>query len=377
MQCDSVKSSNVVAIRPLGAPRLIVEHNTFDNIGGYLMRYVNGPDIAVRYNHFEIIATGIKIWGASVDRPIIEHNTFRCDGNGRNPETSSGCIPQYGVSFSNDVHNGLIRNNTFDDCPVAVSFSTSETYGSRPNVGTVVDSNTALQSVAICNPWESSFRIDDCTGASSNTGAPLYVADITFRNNVLRHQTGGVGAAVFLQSGHDTAFSNDLVLENNTIAGYRIGVRIDQCQGYAHHLNGVELRNNLMDDIERSYYSLTLSGGQGTFPSRIVSDNNVMVGSKEIRWPTALSLAEWQSQFAQDRSTSTCSPLYQSGSEWRLSASDTCARDQGVDRPELGFDIDGDPRPRGALDIGADEVCVKGPCSCLFCDGFENGLAGW
>jgi hypothetical protein len=378
VQCDGLTGPNVVAIRPLGAPRLRVEHNTFTQIGGYAMRYFDGPDIVVRNNHFEIMSTGIKVWGPKVDRPVIEHNTFVCDGNGKNPEGGTGCVAQFGISFSNDVHDGLIRNNTFEDCPVAVSLATAENYGSRPNLGTVVDSNTIHQSPAICNPWEAALRVDDCTGPSNLTGSPLYVAGTIFRNNVILHHDGiRMGPAIMLRSGHHSSFSNDFVLENNTAAGFRFGLRIDQCQGFAHHLNGVELRNNIWHDITEGYYTLSFSGWQGPLPARFVSDNNVFAGGKDIYWPTVMPLSQWQGQFANDRSTVTCDPLFTADSAYRLSSSDSCARDSGVDRPGLWFDRDGDPRPLGQVDIGADEVCIEGPCSCLFCDGFEGGLGSW
>ncbi|MEO1088377.1 MAG: hypothetical protein AAFY88_29445, partial [Acidobacteriota bacterium] len=84
----------------------------------------------------------------------------------------------------------------------------------------------------------------------------------------------------------------------------------------------------------------------------------------------------WQGISGEDSTSRQCTPTFRNagGGFFPLSGDDACALDRGTPLPSTpARDYDGEARPVGALDIGADELSTV-----LFCDGFESGdTAEW
>ncbi len=373
--CDWEDSGEIIAVSPSGAPRMLIEHNTIEDIGGYVMRYFDGPDIKVRFNSIEIDSVGIKAWGPALDRLEVTDNEFRCDGNGREPN-SDGCAVQFAVAFTNDAQDGVIARNRFSDCVVSVLFATNESFGTRDNANHLVESNLMESGNKVCNPWEPHLMVSDCSGPSGETGANIEVRNLRVQNNVFSDRTGRrQGGAIRLASGHPHEFHNDIEITHNTFDGGRWGLRLDRCEngGFTKTLRGVDVRNNIFSDLD-ALYSLTLGGWGNQRPRDFRSDSNAIAPGLRVYWPDENTIGDWRSAFGQDVESRVCSPSFQNEETLRLHALDTCAVDRGVGGLGVGRDYDGDGRPQGAgFDIGADEVCQPGGCSCLFCDSFESG----
>ncbi len=379
--CDWTTSGSAhIAIMPSGANRLLVEDNEFRDIGGFVMRYFGGHDITFRRNLVEVVSTGLKAWGASVDRLTVADNVFLCDGSGRQPN-EDGCTSQAAVSFSNDVQHGVIEDNVFENCVTAITLGTDSRFGERKNAHHRVEGNVIRSSSVVCNRYASMVAIKDCSPRSQENGAALAVEDVVLRNNAIQFSGGETdGSAIFVSSGHPDAFTNRFVIDHNTITGFRFGLRVDQCaEDFPFELNEVRVANNIFSDLRDGYYSMSWSGWQGPLPAEFSSDRNVFSGGPGFHWPELTPVDTWQSEQGQDRSSRECTPVWRGPGDFHLAGDDTCARDQALENATVLRDIDGEVRPYGpAPDIGADEACPRVRCDCLFCDDFEAGdFAAW
>ena len=170
--CDARES--YIAIRPTHTPHLIIENNTFDSIGGYIMRYIHGTGISFINNTVKVIAAGIKAWG-SPDSLQIDNNIFISDGNGFNPDTACGA--QNVVNFSNNVQYGSIRNNLFVDCVTAIAIGSDNSFGLRDNAHHIIDGNLIYRSGRACNRYNSPIVIDDRSSYNKD-GDSMHVHDV-------------------------------------------------------------------------------------------------------------------------------------------------------------------------------------------------------
>ncbi len=115
--------------------------------------------------------------------------------------------------------------------------------------------------------------------------------------------------------------------------------------------------NNLFDTKVSTAYALSSDFSLAGW----IADGNVFHSpSAGWRWGGAFpaTLGAWQGATGQDAASVLCSPAYAdaAGGDYHLSASDSCARGAGVDVTAYApLDIDGDPRPAGGADIGADQ----------------------
>ena len=329
--CDASRSGgSYIAIQPSGASDLIVEDNTFEQIGGWVMRYVGGRNIAFRNNRVEVVASGIKAWSADLEGLQITGNDFRCDGNGANPDAGR-CYPQVAVGFSDDAQGGSVRGNTFEGCAPAIVFSTNARFGTRDNANHLVEGNAIRSSAPGCMPDSPAITIGDCSEASEKSGAEMEVRDVRFRNNLIA-RTNGVarGAAIVLASGHPHEFSNDLEFSRNTIHGYHTAVRVDGCGGrFAHGLRGVQWTHNVFSAIGDSVAAL--GPRLAAPPQDWRSDHNSFGPRALFRWPDPLGLDAWRARSGPDAHSRECVAKFASPADLRLDRADACARDRGAD----------------------------------------------
>jgi len=265
-----------IAIQPKGAHHLLLEDNTFENVGGYLMRYFHQAyGVTIRNNRFEVVSAGIKIWGQDVSDYAITGNRFLCDGSGANPEDGR-CIAQFALALSNDTQNAHVADNYFENCRLSIGIGTDEDGGYRPNERHVIERNLIVnEPLPVCGMDTIGIRINDCQGPSKLSGEPLMVRDVAIHNNVILHNDPGKSntQGITLRSGHPYPFENNLHIANNTVRGHRAALRVEECPAYAYPIHGVTLENNLLEPQDYQYDF----GGKWkqTEPREFSSDHNV------------------------------------------------------------------------------------------------------
>ena len=358
-----------IVIQPQHAPGLLVERNRFDSAGAYIMRYIQGNGITFRDNYVRTIAAGIEAWG-SPDSLHILNNVFVADGNSRNdPDNPDDCRGPASVVFTSNVQHGLIKGNVFIDCASCVRITLSEQVGVRDNAHHVIAENYFHRSDNVCDELSSVIVLADCSD-TSKSGDSIVVRDIVVRNNVIRYsgnRTSHRGAAIQLSAGHPYPFTSNWKIFNNTIHGFKWGIRADECTkggiAWPYQLNGIEIKNNVFSGIWDAFYSLERFGpwSNNKTPSNWVSDYNVFDSINSFEWNTDYSLAQWQNTTGQDSHSALAAPSFIAGdSTFRLSAFDTVAQNQGASLGIVLQDMTGLPRPMGDdWDIGAHEVLDK------------------
>lgn len=360
-------ASHYIAFQPSNMPNLIFEHNTLTRVGGFMMRYFAGDNITIRNNTFDIHATGIKAWGDYQDSLKVLDNHFICDGNGYNDpaDEAQKCGGQTAVNFANNIQNGLISGNTFENCVLPIKIGADERAGVRPNAHHVVENNFIRQTDEICTIYNNALSIDD-TAELSDEGHPVLVEDVVFRNNVVVYESDipnlSQGAAVILRAGHPFAFTSNIRFYNNTIQGYRWGIMaatgLSSNGPFAYQLNGVDVQNNIFSNIhQQQIHTADYERWDLPPPANWTMDYNVYSGADAFWWDREeRTLTEWQA-LGQDANAALCGPAFEADGTFRLAPTDTCALDAGVILAEVSFDRDGDARPAGSTaDIGADEV---------------------
>ena len=366
--CNALES--YITIRPSNAPRLLVERNTFDNIGGYIMRYIGGPDIHFVYNVVNQKTLGIKGWDLDLDRLYIAGNIFTGDGDGDWADDNGKCVPQPAVALSNNAQFAEIRNNIFINCQLI--FGTSEDFSYRDNAGHLVEANFFGRTEQFCNPLSAPFTILDVSTYANENGDSLEVRDIVFRNNILHYYGTPLsynrGPAIDITSAHSHFFNNNLQIYNNTMRGFYYGIRFEDRPSYRpsgtnitvplpYQINGVEVRNNIFSQIRRGHISLNNNGiwDNGGQPGDFFSDNNTFSGPGLFRWDGNRNLGNWQT-LGYDLNSFSCDPVFDDLSSLRLSPLDDCARNSGTPLNSFKYDIDDQERGNeDGWDIGADE----------------------
>ena len=371
--------ASIIAIKP-GIPNAVIEHNTFDRIGGFIMRYFGGENITFRNNVVNIISAGIKAWNTAqgVKSFKIIDNIFNCDGNGANVDEGKACYSQAAVSISDNNMNPIIRGNTFNNCVTAISVQASDGFsGGIDNTGALIDGNLIFHDGRACNNL--AVDIVDCAKT-------VNIRDLTFRNNTILYQektctvssdcpmgsscNSSLGrcvegsGAIRLMSANDTPFVSNFSFLNNTIRNYRMGIRVDQCKDASgiplpYQLNKVEFQNNIFSGIHESMYSCSWPG---SVPQDWVSDYNTFDRNNRWFWPgfqNTKDFTRWKADTGQDQHSKECIPTFVGATDSHLSSTDACARESGTALSGFTADIDEDPRPQGAAwDIGADEYSI-------------------
>ena len=190
--------SQYMVVRPVNANYFRFEHNVVRNIdSAYLMRFFSGVGMRIRHNVFSNFVSLIKIWNVGqfdLNDMDISYNTFNCT------------VDTWGaMSFSNDVQDSSITNNTFNDCRFAISFGTDVAAGKNDNSGHLVENNIINMSDQSRGKGVTGINVNDCTGPSPFTGDEMEVRDLIIRNNVIRmigpnHPTNDFG--IRLRTGH-------------------------------------------------------------------------------------------------------------------------------------------------------------------------------
>ncbi|MGE3802176.1 MAG: hypothetical protein AB7H80_14260, partial [Candidatus Kapaibacterium sp.] len=366
--------SHYIAIQPSDCPRMIIENNRFDSIGGFLMRYVGGTGIVFRNNYVRILGTGIKAWD-DPDSIQIVGNVFECDGNGINKPGDTRCGGQSGVSLSNNVASSQIKDNIFLDCVTAINISTDDRYGTKKNGPHLIEGNRIYQTGKVCNRYAPAIEISDCSDVTISNDS-VYVFDVTIRNNVIAWVDStktNLGAAFILNSGHPFPFENNFRIYNNTIRSYGRGVLMSLCNKsgvpYTYQMNNVSMFNNVFTDIKDEFF--TLSGLIASWPdsSRALnwrSNNNTFSGRDRITWGgIRYTLAQWKAARGQDSSSRLGTPTFVAEVNpvqpvLKLARTDTVAQNRGKSLADVMQDFSKRSRPMGgAWDVGAHEVVDK------------------
>ncbi|MCB0711829.1 MAG: T9SS type A sorting domain-containing protein [Ignavibacteriae bacterium] len=361
-------SANKIVIQPQHAPHLLVERNSFDSSGAYIMRYIQGNGITFRNNHVHMVAAGIEAWG-SPDSLAIVNNIFLSDGNSRNDPDDPSCMGPVAIAFTSNVQHGLIKDNVFINCASSVKIGVSEEKGVRDNAFHTIEGNYIYRSDNVCDELNSPIIIGDCSD-TSDSGDSIVVHDISIRNNIIRYsgnRTSHRGAAITLVGGHPYPFTSNINILNNTINGFKWGIRADECTSggvpRAYQLNGVVIRNNIFSGIWGAFYTLERFGpwSNGSTPTNWVSDNNVLDSINKVEWNVDYTLTQWRSVQGQDVSSIQASPAFIAGdSTFNLAVTDTVAQNRGKSLADVMEDFSGRSRPMGgAWDIGAHEVVDK------------------
>jgi len=359
VNCGAAQS--FIAIRPSNTPHLVVENNHFEELGAFVMRYIDGAGIKFINNYVKVEVTGLKGWDENLDSMIISGNTFDCDGNGSWNDTGS-CFGQNAVNLSNNAQYAVISNNTFYDCIGNIKLGTSEDFGHRDNMGHVIENNIIHRTDTTCNRYNAPITIEDCSSYSLLTGDSIEVRDVTIRNNIINYygtpKWWNRGAGIELNSGHSHQFTNNYKIYNNTIRGFRWGLRINACNSLPYQINTVEVKNNIFTAIQEEFFQLYWLGNSE--PANFNSDYNTFNGSSNsFNWPNATSFSDWQTQLLHDQNSALCTPLFLDSISLKLDSADQCAIDKGTTLTGFNTDIDNEIRT-GNWDIGADEYVKPG-----------------
>ncbi len=340
---------------------LVVEQNSFDSIGGFVLNSVRSQNIEFTENDVRLVGFGVKA-GNGVDSITIAENVFVGDGNGANGVGGSECRREWSVELVNGVQYGLVSDNVFYGSSGGVLLKTNEN-GSRKNAHHVIEKNRVYLNDGACNPRRPGIFISDVSDVADG-GDSIWVEDVLIRNNLLVFdgERDSSGAAIKLRSGHPYTYSNDIRVYNNTIVGFDQGMKVvggkdDLGDAYSHQLRDVSVKNNLFSDIGDAQLKFENSVFGTSLPLGWESDYNVYGGVDRFRWKGGKALSKWQSKSGQDANSMLCDAEFASGdSIYHLSNTDVCAVESGTILPEVLEDIDGDSRPNGLLyDAGADE----------------------
>ena len=144
----------------------------------------------------------------------------------------------------------------------------------------------------------------------------------------------------------------NITIENNYFGAVldgseaiNIGTAPDRC-------SGMVIRYNTVVNESSSFDCLTASGGPGS----LVEGNIISVGAgndatfRNNVFRTGSALV--------GSSAVQCNPTYRNSAagDWRLASTDTCARGRGNPTSHPTTDAEGQPRPQGTIDAGADET---------------------
>ena len=152
-------------------------------------------------------------------------------------------------------------------------------------------------------------------------------------------------------SGSSQALAN-ITIENNYFGSVldgseaiNIGTSPDRC-------SGIVVRYNTVVNESSSFDCVTPSGSPGS----LVEGNIISIGAGND------AVFRWNVFRPGSAVTGTgavqCAPSYRNASagDWRLTATDSCARGRGNSQSHPTADHEGEPRPQGTIDAGADET---------------------
>jgi hypothetical protein len=307
--------------------------------------------------------TGFKVWGYLDGMEILD-SVFDGNVDAWAPRPSG---PNNAVIANGCVRDWVVRNNLVRNFKSAFSAKGTGNSGIVDNEGycnsravddVVFDRNTALWDVDYYQ-WGvigASFD-DDHRGTIGGSIANItvtnnfFLAPGGFRTCLNIHVSNDEGPApgriTFAGNtcwgGQDTGLgSNVAVLQGGGTYSYPDIVIVDNVFG------GFELGDDMLA-IDADYQ-----------PTSFEVHHNVYSPGVVFRWlgTDVASLTEWQSTSSLDEGSPECIPSFvdTAGFDLHLQADDSCAAGAGVAVPGLLEDYDGDPRPMGPPDVGADEI---------------------
>ena len=283
---------------------------TFPSHTEILDNKITGPQL--RYNMIGVIG----------DDNLVEGNTIIVTGGGDSLD--------HGIYVMSGSRN-IIRNNYISGPRgFGIHIYDEVKQGRSGQIGDVVVEDNVITGSAL------SGGIIVATGSS---GSPL-AKNIMIRNNII-YSNGIKGIEV-------RSNSKDVYIYNNTL--YRNGeedgdgIRIAVCCGSSGFIDGVMMKNNIVDTGNSTGYHVNV-GTSASVVSNLVLENN-------LYWPGPPDLKS-----ISDTSPVAGDPLFvdPAGADFHL-RSGSAAIDKGLSLTDVPTDRDGISRPQGsAYDIGAYE----------------------
>jgi len=294
--------------------------------------------------------SNLEIDGGLVLAPTTSLTLSRLDVDG------DGRSNAVGIGEADSV---TISDSTITDTDVGIETSLWETDA----VGTLEVSNVIFETTydtAISAYFLDSLTVSDSTFEYANYGIVSH--DVTTLLIEKSTFLGGTSAIAFDNTNTDLT---SLDLQNNFIGsnsysglrdvsahGSNVNTNINNNSFYNNlstsALGGETFINNIVYSYpsQRAFYSTT-------YAATLTSDYNLFYGRLSTD-PAALDLASWQTKTGLDLNSLVGDPLFTSTDDLHLSSSTSPAIDAGTDL-SVTEDIDGDSRPAGSFDIGADE----------------------
>lgn len=260
------------------------------------------------------------------------------------------------VTVSSCSKDATIRNNTFENFShgLNVFFHNPECTPSTTTDNVVFDSNRVKIAFQNYDP----IIIQSAKTSGSPSNANNTTEDITITNNFILGAAPTIVSCFRSFAGNDAGanpgaitFSGNTCVGTiqNRAAGIFTGANAFPEQDYT-------FRNNIFASATSPYFielGMVLSGW--------IADGNIYSGTGIWKWAGTdrATLAIWKAASASDSIAKQCDPTFvnPASADYHLAASDTCARDSGIDiTATVPLDYDGDARSSAAPDVGADEI---------------------
>ncbi|MCB0762811.1 MAG: T9SS type A sorting domain-containing protein, partial [Flavobacteriales bacterium] len=189
------------------------------------------------------------------------------------------------------------------------------------------------------NDWMGNIVFDGETGTPANPGL--------FANNFVR-----AGFCLELY------YAFNLQVYNNSLRGSAGAI-------YSSNLNLPDLKNNILYGQSYCFW------GNDNFTSSVSDNNCLYSGSGNIAWVGGTiyeTLEDWQTYTGSESNSFVADPMFFSDQD--LHVCNELLDGVGLDLDGIDVDFDGEPRPIGNLDIGADEFDLL-TCGCTLSASIE------
>jgi hypothetical protein len=361
------------------------------NLGGSYYRFRNlelfGPKPSSGEN-----SPGFKVW---------EHSNTEYLGIKFDSDIGNIGVSDYGqiaaLQLSKSSSNVVFRNNIFRNCNECMIMdyrdcdASGQTYCSTANGQTttrnvLMDRQVFTQDASVSGNLQFLMVRAIASDGSERGGGdrlsdpnctdPVGFENLTIKNSVFMRTTGR-GGAMQLKIGSNCAGAplGPVTIDNNTFVVSPSGRNSPLINvggvgafdyDYRYYAQSYRIRNNTVSGVDGGdvVFQLKHQGENGYFgdtryPSDFVATGNAYGSAPAfVRDGTSYSsLSSWQSATRYDTDSDSCSTRF-AADGYRLLATDTCSKDQGVNTACTTSDIDGRARVRTTADPcdrGADE----------------------